>query len=258
MHPVDLPADSPVHEAPHLSIEFLSELGHALRSPINSILGFTEMLLSGKMGPPTAAHEEFLRDVLSSARELLRLVEDMAAMARLGAGRVSFVRQRTDLERLAAEVQELFREPLARKSLRVGMQVDPRARQASVDLNCFRHVLSSYLATALELTPQGGRLTIRLGPEGERHLRLELEHSGQGISPEALPELFTPFERVDGPRDPRFRGSGLRLALVRLMVEAQGGSVGVRGRPGQEIIFHALLPQGPVEAHPHEEVMDGR
>ncbi len=260
MHPDDPPTAEAAHEAPasELGIEFLMGLGHALRSPINNIIGFTEMLLSGKKGPPAAGHGEFLEDILSSARELLRLVDDVAAMARLGAGRGTFVRRRMDLERLISEVEELFREGMARKALRVAVEVDPHARHAEVDLTCFRHVLSSYLATALELAPQGGELTIRLRPEDEGHLRLELEHSSQDMTPEALPGLFSPFEHVDVPRDPHFRGSGLRMALVRQLVEAQGGTVGVRGQPGRTILFHAILPHGPMGPRSPKEVQDGR
>lgn len=247
-------------EGTRLGPEFLGGLGHALRTPLNGIIGFTELLLSGRLGTPAPGHEEILESILTSAREMFRVMEDVASLARLDAGRVRFEPRSLELERLVAEVKEVFQEQFSRKSARMELEVEPRVRHASLDPGSFRQLLASYLGSALELMPEGGLLTVRLALlEGDTRLRLEVAYRGQSVSPELLPGLFAPFEHVAGQRDPRFRGTGLRLALARHLVEAQGGSVGARDEPGQGGVLQAVLPLGSAGMHPpeREEEVDG-
>src|SRR5690606_8723360 len=92
-------------------------------------------------------------------------------------------------------------------------------------------------------TPDGGRVTIRTRSEDDRSFRLEVEDTGVGIPSSDLGRLFVEFQQLDGGAAKRHQGTGLGLALTRRLVEAQGGTVGVRSTPGQGSVFHAVLPR---------------
>ena len=84
-------------------------------------------------------------------------------------------------------------------------------------------------------------MTVRARPEGDRRFRLEVEDNGIGIAADDLPRLFTEFQQLDASASKRHHGTGLGLALTRRLVEAQGGSVGVRSEPGVGSVFHLVL-----------------
>jgi signal transduction histidine kinase len=107
----------------------------------------------------------------------------------------------------------------------------------------FRQVLYNYLSNALKFTPEGGNIVVRTTAEAADSFRLEVEDTGIGIAPDQLGRLFLQFEQLD-TGGARPQGTGLGLALTRKIVEAQGGSVGVRSELGHGSVFHAVLPRG--------------
>jgi signal transduction histidine kinase len=104
-------------------------------------------------------------------------------------------------------------------------------------------VLYNYVSNAIKFTGRGGRIVIRTGIENDRLFRLEVEDDGIGIEPSDAERLFVPFEQIHTRPPGRTIGTGLGLALTRKLVEAQGGTVGVRSEPGRGATFHALLPR---------------
>src|SRR5207237_809846 len=114
-----------------------------------------------------------------------------------------------------------------------------------------KQVLYNYLSNALKFTPSGGLVTVRASPEGADFFRLEVHDTGSGIEPQDLPRLFVEFQQLDTGATKKHAGTGLGLALTKRIVEAQGGSVGVRSTPGVGSVFHAVLPrQATGEARP--------
>jgi len=112
-----------------------------------------------------------------------------------------------------------------------------------IDPARFKQVLYNYLSNALKFTPDGGAITVRTSPEPPDAFRLEVEDTGVGIAADQISRLFLEFEQLEPARGGGAQGTGLGLALTRRIVEAQGGSVGVRSQPGQGSVFHAILPR---------------
>jgi CheY-like chemotaxis protein len=111
-----------------------------------------------------------------------------------------------------------------------------------IDPARFKQVLYNYLSKALKFTPEGGHVEIRVRPQGKRNFRLEFEDTGIGIRPQDIDRLFVEFQQLDAALTKKHPGTGLGLALTKRLVEAQGGSVGVRSVLGQGSVFHAILP----------------
>ena len=237
-----------VQEANRKKSEFLANMSHELRTPLNGIIGFAELLHDERVGPVSAEQKEFLGDVLTSARHLHRLINDVLDLAKVEAGKMTFYPEPLDLARVVGEVRDILRTLAASKNIRVGSEVDPSLDRVLLDPAKLKQVLYNYLSNALKFTPDGGRVTLRARPDGPRAIHLEVEDTGIGIPAAHLGRLFVEFEQLDASSSKSFQGTGLGLALTRRIVEAQGGRVQVRSEPGRGSTFSAFLPLGEEES----------
>jgi len=145
------------------------------------------------------------------------------------------------LDPLVQEVRDVIR-PLAERK-HIGLSSDvPAGFAAVLDRSRFKQILYNYLSNAVKFTPEGGRVSVRIMP-ADPCFRLEVEDNGIGIPPEETSRLFQDFQQLSNRKAEQ--GTGLGLALTRHIVEAQGGTVGVRSTPGSGSIFSAVLPIQP-------------
>ncbi len=245
-----------VQEANRLKSEFLANMSHELRTPLNAIIGFTEMMHDGKAGPVSGDQKEFLGDILTSSRHLLQLINDVLDLAKVESGKMELRPEAVDLRKVVGEVRDILRSLAGSKRIPVDVQVVPGLDDVEADVSKLKQVLYNYLSNALKFTPEGGRVTVRVAPNGAGHFRLEVEDSGIGVRPQDLGRLFVEFQQLDASAAKKYPGTGLGLALTKRIVEAQGGQVGVRSSPGQGSLFHAVLPRrarGPLETPSAEE-----
>jgi signal transduction histidine kinase/DNA-binding LytR/AlgR family response regulator len=232
-----------IQEANRLKSEFLANMSHELRTPLNAIIGFAELLHDGQVDPASPQHNEFLGDILTSGRHLLQLINDVLDLAKVEAGKLDFRPEPVDLGKLIGEVVSITRTTAAAKKITVETALDPSLGTIVLDPARFKQVAYNYVSNALKFTPDAGRVTIRTQREGDDAFRLEVADTGVGIQAADLGRLFVEFQQLDGGASKRHQGTGLGLALTRRLVEAQGGSVGVRSTPGEGSVFHAVLPK---------------
>ncbi len=219
---------------------FLAGVSHELRTPLNGIIGFSEVMYDGKAGPVSELHREFLGDILTSARHLQQLINDVLDLSKVEAGRMEFRPETCQVAGLVREVCEVLRPLADKKSILLAASVPP-GFTAFLDGSRFKQVLYNYLSNAVKFTPIGGQVQVRVSPEEPGCFRLEVEDTGVGIAPEELALLFQEFQQLPNSRKAG-QGTGLGLALTRHIVEAQGGKVAVRSTPGHGSIFSAVLP----------------
>jgi len=229
---------------------FLAGISHELRTPLNGIIGFSELMHDGRVGPVSDEHREFLSDILTSARHLLLLINDILDLAKIEAGKMEFRPERRLIHTLALEVCDVVR-PLAEKKNMLLTTDVPAELTVVLDPSRFKQVLYNFLSNAVKFPAAGGRVSVRVATEGDAHFRLEVEDTGIGIEPAEIPLLFKEFQQLPNSRRAE-QGTGLGLALTRTIVEAQGGKVGVASEPGRGSVFSAVLPLDttqPVPAH---------
>ena len=232
-----------LQEASRLKSEFLANMSHELRTPLNGIIGFAELMHDGKVGPVSAAHKEYLGDILASSRHLLQLINDILDLAKVESGKMEFRPEPIEIAGLVGEVCDILRALAAQKRIEVRVDVDRGLGIVVSDPAKLKQVLYNYLSNALKFTSEEGRVTIRVRGESDTGFLIEVEDTGTGIRSEDIGRLFEEFQQLDSRTGKKHAGTGLGLALTKRIVEAQGGRVGVRSTPGQGSVFFAVLPR---------------
>lgn len=246
-----------------LKSRLLARISHDMRTPLGVIVGGAEMLHRGFAGTLSDEQREFASDILSCARHLLRLVDDILDLSGIEAGELALRPEPVDLERVVGEVGEILRVLLRRKRIELRCDIAPDLRSLVLDAARLRQILYNYLSNAIKFSPDGGCVHVRGRPEPGRRFRLEVEDHGIGIEPDGIASLFKDFSQLDAGAGRQHAGTGLGLALTRRIVEAQGGFVGVRSVPGSGSTFYAVMPMEPAmgvghERNPHAAIPDTR
>ncbi|HMF50761.1 MAG TPA: PAS domain S-box protein, partial [Candidatus Saccharimonadales bacterium] len=232
-----------IQQATRLKSEFLANMSHELRTPLNGIIGFSEILYDERVGPVSSEHKEYLQDILTSARHLLQLINDVLDLAKIEAGKLEFLPEQIETDILVGEVRNIVRTLAAKKRIEVKTEVDPALATLDADPRSLKQILYNYVSNALKFTPENGKVVVRVKPDGADHFRIEVEDTGIGIRNDELGRLFVEFQQLDASTSKQYAGTGLGLALTKKLVEAQGGRVGVRSAPGAGSTFHAILPR---------------
>jgi signal transduction histidine kinase len=239
-------------EVSRLKSAFVANMSHEVRTPLNGIIGFAQLLYDGRVAPASEEYRQSLGNILSSGRHLLHLITGLLDLAQVEAGRMKFASEPVEPAKLVGEVQGVLRSLAAERRIRVEAEVAPGLDQVIVDSAKLKQVLYNYLSNALKFSHEDSSVTIRIGPEDRECFRLEVEDRGEGILAEDIEHLFTEFHQLDSGFSKRHEGTGLGLALTKRIVEAQGGRVGVRSQFGKGSTFWAVLPRSfPIDDEVH-------
>ncbi|MBK7859118.1 MAG: response regulator [Archangiaceae bacterium] len=228
-------------EAEERRLDFYSIIAHDLRSPLSAMMLRNAVLRSGRHGPLTPAQEKETSRFETSMRGMVGIIDDFLQFARLqegGAHRLE--RGELDLAQVAeATIDEL--RPLAEAGgLTLELGTPPPTQPVVGDRARLRQVVANLVGNAIKFTPPGGRIIVRT-EEKPGALRTGVTDTGPGIAPDSVPELFNRFTRARSGSAKV--GSGLGLMIVRQIVEAHGGKVGVDTAVGQGSTFWFTLPR---------------
>lgn len=221
---------------------FLANMSHELRTPLTAVIGCSEILLDGRVGPLTPEQLDFMQDIVTNGKHLLGLINDILDLTRVDSGMMPFHPEPIHLLDLIRESIAGLRLLAFERGIALSVDVQTPARQLWLDPQRLKQVLLNYLSNALKFTPSGGEITLRASIAGDAMLRVEVQDTGIGISPEDVEMLFQDFHQLDGGLSKNVQGTGLGLALTKRLVEAQGGTVGVISVLGQGCTFFANLP----------------
>jgi signal transduction histidine kinase len=218
--------------------EFFATLSHELRSPLTSVREAAHLLRDGVPGPLNAKQTRLVTLISRSTDRLLRLVNQILELSRLRAGVLPLARETVDVAQVVARAVEELR-PLAEEAgLSLGLERVGARFDCVGDEDRLLQVVVNLVANAVRFTPRGGQVAVRLVDAGEE-LELQVEDTGVGIPPAALPHIFDSWRQAHRDRG----GTGLGLAVVRGIVQAHRGRVTVESHEGKGSRFSVLLPR---------------
>lgn len=230
-----------------LKDDFINTLSHELRAPLTTILSTLSVMESGAAGALHPEQEPLVRALRRNGRMLLRLVSDLLDWSRIQAGQLSLVWRPVEVAMLLDEVMTDAGYMARQKQLRLGWTVDPGCPPLRADEQRLWQVLMNLIDNAIRFTPAGGTITLRVRPDGEA-LVFEIADTGIGIAQRDHDRLFARFVRL-GEAHGR-GGLGLGLSICKALVEAHGGTIGVRSELGRGSTFWFMLPSGHGESPP--------
>ena len=228
--------------------EFLATLSHELRTPINAIMGWGQILQSGIVDPSKTAHA--LEAIVRNAAAQARLIEDLLDLSRIISGKLRLDVELVDLGSVASAAV-LTIEPASQvKGLRVDTVVEDGAARVYGDRQRLQQAVWNLLSNAVKFTPRGGSVQIHVRRAGSQ-VEIAVSDTGEGIRPEVLPFVFDRFRQADSSSTRPHAGLGLGLAIVRHIVELHGGTVhAASDGPGRGATFRLRLPISVAAAEP--------
>ena len=224
--------------------DFLSRLSHDLRTPLNSMIGFTNILLDNS-SLTDEARIGWLRRIQNNGEYMQRMINDLLDLTRIEAGKLQLYPVEIPLTAFLMEVVILIQMGMQQKSFQFVYQFDEALPAYVVtDETRLRQILVNLLGNAIKFTPQGG-VTFRAKPvsttDSAQIIRFEVIDTGVGISPADLERVFEPFEQT-GTNEQREKGTGLGLAISRQLVELLGGHLQAESQLGKGSRFWFDLP----------------
>lgn len=219
--------------------DFLANVSHELKTPLTSIAGYAETLISED--PDPATRRLFLRTILNNSQRMQQLVDDQLDLSRIESGRWQ---PRPEILDVAVAARESW-QPRADRALlgRIQFQIDvgERAETLRADPEAIRQILGNLYDNAIRFTPPGGAIICRSSVD-EGGIVLDVSDTGSGIGSEHLPRIFERYYRADPGRSRDVGGTGLGLAIVKHLVEAHGGSVSAESELGRGTTIRCWFP----------------
>jgi len=256
--------------------EFLANMSHEFRTPLNHIIGFTEILLDTHFGDLNEVQAEYLNDILQSSKHLLALISDVLDLAKIEAGRLELMPSNVNLKTLLKNSLKIIEENARKQSIRLKMDIDGIAGTIKADERKLKQILFNLLSNAVKFTPAGGEVrlgarmldgcilrpgrrwkdpqTLRVveGPigdnaagrdQGRRCVKISVIDTGIGINPRDQLRIFDRFEQIVGSINKSFQGAGLGLTLTKTLVEMHGGKIWVSSEgEGRGSTFSFVIP----------------
>jgi CheY-like chemotaxis protein/nitrogen-specific signal transduction histidine kinase len=223
---------------------FLATLSHELRTPLNAILGWAE-ILRGRVDGETVANA--VERITRNVRLQIQLVEDLLDLSRIAAGKVRMRTRPVDLAPIVLAAAETVRPSAEAKTIQVATHIETGPTVVNGDADRLQQVVWNLLSNAVKFTPRHGRITVRLDRIDSRAV-IRVSDTGKGIKPEILPSIFERFRQGNSSLAREHGGLGLGLAIVRQLVELQGGEViaesAGEGRGATFTVTFALLASG--------------
>ena len=221
--------------------EFLANMSHELRTPLNAIIGFSEVLLERLFGELNDKQDDYLKDIHSSGKHLLQLINDILDLSKVEAGRMELEPSTFDLPTAIANAMTLIRERAQKHGIALSQDVGAGLGEIVADERKFKQILLNLLSNAVKFTPDGGRIEVTARADAD-NVSVAVHDTGIGIAHDDQQAVFEEFRQVGRNYTNKQEGTGLGLALTRKFVELHGGRIWLESEPGKGSTFTFTIP----------------
>ena len=239
--------------------DFLANMSHELRTPLNAIIGFSDIMINGLTGPLTDEQDEFLHDIGSSGKHLLRLINDILDLSKVEAGKMELDLSEFGAKELIERCLVMFKEKSMRHDIHVEYSVEQSLGAIIADEMKMKQVIVNLLSNAFKHTPDGG--SVRVGVRrvrgieattfspvlagedlGGDFVEFSVADTGSGISEADIQRLFQPFQQLETTFSKKIPGTGLGLNLCKRFIELHDGKIWVESEIGKGSTFLFVVP----------------
>ncbi len=220
--------------------DFLFQMSHDIRTPMNAILGFVNLIKSSK--DIDVIHNDYVPKLEIAGEQLMMLLNDTLEMSRIESGKLEFRRSTHNIRRVIANVLMVMQTRAEEKGVELTADISVSHPMVNCDHNHLSRMVMNLLSNAVKFTPEGGKVTVSLyekpgAPEGHIAFELKVADTGIGMSPEFVEKAFVPFEREHTSTASGVQGTGLGLAIVKRIVDAIGADISVESKQGVGTVF---------------------
>lgn len=222
--------------------EFLAHISHEMRTPLNAILGFSDLMKSGQYGDiKNDRYRGYVNDIFTSGTHLLNLVNDLLDLSKVEAGKLELNFTAVTLADVVEHACNILHEQATRARVVVRKSLPTNLPRIVADLRAMRQITINLLSNAIKFTDPGGQVIISadVSPQGE--LALRMKDTGIGMSADQVKDALLPFKRVETTGRDR-QGTGLGLPLTKALVEANRAKFGISSEPGQGTLAEIIFP----------------
>lgn len=252
--------------ANQLKGRFIANMSHELRTPLNSILGFSDVLLDRTFGNLTENQERYIKNVYTSGKHLLELINNILDIAKIESGKFEMVYETFLIDEVIGDVINVMKSLAEDKFIEFFVSIGEGISTITADRVKLKQILYNLLSNAIKFTPEGGMVKIDVMKEenteklyagsipGIEFIRFSVQDTGIGIGPEDKERIFDEFEQASTSFSKKYGGVGLGLALTKKLVELHGGIITVESNLGEGSTFAFWIPvTSPVVEMPESE-----
>ena len=243
-------------EASEAKTRFLFNMSHDIRTPMNAIIGFSD-LLEKHLDDKEKVHD-YIKKIQLSGSFLLSLINYVLEMARIESGKATLRTEVGDAQELLGALNAVFEPAVEKKRLKYNCTLDVEHRFIICDVTKVREIVLNIISNSVKYTPEGGSVTVQIKEipwekEGWTAYRILVEDTGIGMGAEYLPHIFEEFTRERTSTESKVVGAGLGLPIVKALIDLMGGTIQVESERGKGSKFEVILP---FEITSEEEVKD--
>ena len=228
-------------EASETLKKFLATFSHELRSPLNSIIGFSELLTSPEEHVSEETARDFMKNINVSGRHLQQIINDILDLSKIEAGKMELHIASYPVSYFQETVRRVLGAAIAAKGIQLHFDLTPEIEELVVDQTRFKQILLNLVSNAIKFSNPSGTVTIRSARVGN-DLQFSVEDQGIGMKPEELSGLFKPFKQAESGRGKNREGIGLGLTISKKLVELHGGTIWIQSDWGKGTIVSFRIP----------------
>jgi signal transduction histidine kinase/HAMP domain-containing protein len=242
--------------ANHAKSQFLANMSHELRTPLNAVIGFSEVIASEMMGPVgQPKYKEFANDILTSGRHLLELINDLLDCAKLQSGKMALRLEMTSIGEVVDAAVRMVRNEAESAEIRLTCHIDQDIGPINADPIRLRQVLLNLLSNSIKFTAAHGLIAVTVRQNADA-IRVAVSDTGIGMAAEDIPKALEPFTQIEESLARKHGGTGLGLALSKMLVESHGGTLAIESSRGVGTTVSFVLPVA--SSLSHTAPKDGR
>jgi PAS domain S-box-containing protein len=223
--------------------EFLARVSHEVRTPLNAIIGFSEIMLAESFGPiGNQRYRDYLEDIYTSGNHVLQIINDLLDISKIEAGQQELNYEAVPLNDIVAECVSIMQPAANRERVIMRTSLSPAVPEIVADLRSIRQIALNLLSNAIRFTPAGGQIIVSTTYEKNGEVALRVRDTGVGMSDAEIEQALKPFKQVPSAKSRQGDGTGLGLPLTKAMTEANRAVFSIQSAKGEGTMVAVTFP----------------